>query len=79
LHEHILTALCWKHGHCYIVYTVASMTNYAEMGFTTFDMADIYGPAEDIYGSFFKMVSISYFLHNSKCCQCYFYKNITLP
>ena len=39
------------------------MSKYAEMGFTTFDMADIYGPAEDIFGHFMQIVS--FFLH---CC-----------
>lgn len=34
------------------------MKKYAELGFTTFDMADIYGPAEDIFGSFVNVVFI---------------------
>ena len=32
------------------------MKKYAEIGFTTFDMADIYGPAEDIFGTFINLV-----------------------
>jgi len=38
------------------------MGKYAEMGFTTFDMADIYGPAEDIFGHFMQMVSMVHHL-----------------
>ncbi|CAK8689290.1 uncharacterized protein LOC143458593 [Clavelina lepadiformis] len=43
------------HGSINAERAVASMNSYAEMGFTTFDMADIYGPAEDIFGSFMKL------------------------
>ncbi|XP_058773715.1 flagellar radial spoke protein 5-like [Vicia villosa] len=35
---------------------VDSMLKYADAGFTTFDMADIYGPAEDLYGMFINRV-----------------------
>ncbi|KAG9145042.1 hypothetical protein Leryth_018333 [Lithospermum erythrorhizon] len=35
---------------------VESMMKYADAGLTTFDMADIYGPAEDIYGRFINRV-----------------------
>ena len=41
-----------------MTFLVASMHKYAEMGFTTFDMADIYGPAEDIFGHFIQMVRL---------------------
>ena len=32
------------------------MNTYIQNGFTTFDMADIYGPAEEIFGNFMKSV-----------------------
>ncbi|KAF9596980.1 hypothetical protein IFM89_014694 [Coptis chinensis] len=35
---------------------VNAMLRYADAGFTTFDMADIYGPAEDLYGIFINRV-----------------------
>ncbi|KAJ9699463.1 hypothetical protein PVL29_008177 [Vitis rotundifolia] len=35
---------------------VDAMLRYADAGFTTFDMADIYGPAEDLYGIFINRV-----------------------
>ncbi|KAL1204157.1 Flagellar radial spoke protein 5 [Cardamine amara subsp. amara] len=35
---------------------VDAMIRYADAGLTTFDMADIYGPAEDLYGSFINRV-----------------------
>ncbi|PIA39252.1 hypothetical protein AQUCO_02700438v1 [Aquilegia coerulea] len=35
---------------------VDAMLSYADNGFTTFDMADIYGPAEDLYGIFINRV-----------------------
>lgn len=35
---------------------VDAMLRHADAGFTTFDMADIYGPAEDIYGMFINKV-----------------------
>ncbi|XAR56159.1 Glycerol dehydrogenase (NADP(+)) [Bertholletia excelsa] len=35
---------------------VAAMLQYADAGLTTFDMADIYGPAEDLYGIFINRV-----------------------
>lgn len=31
---------------------VAAMQAYVDAGLTTFDMADIYGPAEEIFGQF---------------------------
>ncbi|XP_039066381.1 flagellar radial spoke protein 5-like isoform X2 [Hibiscus syriacus] len=36
--------------------TVDAMLRYADAGLTTFDMADIYGPAEDLYGIFINRV-----------------------
>ncbi|XP_031273053.1 uncharacterized protein LOC116131543 isoform X2 [Pistacia vera] len=35
---------------------VDSMLHYANAGLTTFDMADIYGPAEDLYGIFINRI-----------------------
>ncbi|KAI8524285.1 hypothetical protein RHMOL_Rhmol13G0138400 [Rhododendron molle] len=35
---------------------VDAMLKYADSGLTTFDMADIYGPAEDLYGIFINRV-----------------------
>ncbi|MQM00517.1 hypothetical protein Taro_033253 [Colocasia esculenta] len=35
---------------------VEAMLSYADAGFSTFDMADIYGPAEDLYGMFINRV-----------------------
>ncbi|KVI09277.1 Aldo/keto reductase [Cynara cardunculus var. scolymus] len=35
---------------------VDAMIRYADAGFSTFDMADIYGPAEDLYGIFINRV-----------------------
>ncbi|CAL5352629.1 unnamed protein product [Camellia sinensis] len=35
---------------------VNAMLQYADSGLTTFDMADIYGPAEDLYGIFINRV-----------------------
>lgn len=35
---------------------VEAMLNYADAGLTTFDMADHYGPAEDLYGIFINRV-----------------------
>ncbi|KAI3748188.1 hypothetical protein L6452_11110 [Arctium lappa] len=35
---------------------VDAMLRYADAGFATFDMADIYGPAEDLYGIFINRV-----------------------
>ena len=34
--------------------SVAAMTRCAAQGYTTFDLADIYGPAEDYVGAFLK-------------------------
>jgi len=35
------------------------MNTYIQNGFTTFDMADIYGPAEEIFGNFMKSLDAS--------------------
>ncbi|CAH1437858.1 unnamed protein product [Lactuca virosa] len=35
---------------------IDAMLKYADAGFSTFDMADIYGPAEDLYGIFINRV-----------------------
>ncbi|KAL5710691.1 hypothetical protein ACHQM5_021225 [Ranunculus cassubicifolius] len=35
---------------------VDAMLRYSDAGFTTYDMADIYGPAEDLYGLFINRV-----------------------
>eukprot|EP00854_Cymbomonas_tetramitiformis_P023893 gene23893-28990_t len=40
------------HGYIDRAKAVAEMNEYAEAGFTAFDMADIYGPAEEIFGDF---------------------------
>nr|CAB3220837.1 Aldo-keto reductase family 1, member C21 [Phallusia mammillata] len=42
------------HGNIEPQRAVLAMNNYADVGFTSFDMADIYGPAEDIFGTFIK-------------------------
>ena len=41
-------------GHGYIDHelAIADMTRYHDAGFTTWDLADIYGPAEDLIGQF---------------------------
>lgn len=36
---------------------VEAMQEYVDAGLTTFDMADIYGPAEEIFGQFNSQVS----------------------
>lgn len=36
--------------------SVQAMEPYVNAGLTTFDMADIYGPAEEIFGSFYSQV-----------------------
>nr|XP_004554091.1 uncharacterized oxidoreductase At1g06690, chloroplastic [Maylandia zebra]XP_004554092.1 uncharacterized oxidoreductase At1g06690, chloroplastic [Maylandia zebra] len=40
------------HGGVDKVRAVEAMQEYVDAGFTTFDMADIYGPAEEIFGQF---------------------------
>ena len=55
---------------------VASMTKHADKGFTTFDLADIYGPAESYVGAFSKGPSSSSSL--SKDCQ-FFTKWVPRP
>lgn len=35
-----------------LVSPVEAMQAYVDAGLTTFDMADIYGPAEEIFGQF---------------------------
>lgn len=37
---------------------VEAMQEYVDAGLTTFDMADIYGPAEEIFGQFNSQVSV---------------------
>jgi len=45
----------WAHGYSPERGAVVSdMTKFADSGYTTFDLADIYGPAEDYVGSFCK-------------------------
>jgi aryl-alcohol dehydrogenase-like predicted oxidoreductase len=46
-------------GHGYIDHELAieDMTRYHEIGLTTWDLADIYGPAEDFIGLFRRRVS----------------------
>eukprot|EP00899_Mesostigma_viride_P007892 jgi/Mesvir1/17103/Mv07538-RA.1 len=39
---------------------VAEMFNYVDAGFTCFDMADHYGPAEDLYGEFRRQFAAKY-------------------
>lgn len=46
------------------------MQEYVDAGLTTFDMADIYGPAEEIFGQFNSQVLLHFILgkineHNS--------------
>lgn len=53
---------------------VEAMQEYVDAGLTTFDMADIYGPAEEIFGQFNSQVSvyiywIQYYLHIAKSPQ----------
>ncbi|XP_029456730.1 uncharacterized protein LOC115091055 [Rhinatrema bivittatum] len=49
-----LWQLSGNHGHIDQEKAVQSMPAYLECGLTTFDMADIYGPAELVYGAFYK-------------------------
>src|SRR5918992_2979255 len=46
-------------GHGYIdnELAIADMIKYHEAGFTTWDLADIYGPAEDFIGEFRRRLS----------------------
>src|SRR6476646_7967129 len=46
-------------GHGYIDHelAIADMMNYHDAGFTTWDLADIYGPAEDFIGQFRRRLS----------------------
>ena len=48
-------------GHGYIDHelAVADMVKYHDAGFTTWDLADIYGPAEDLIGEFRRRLSAS--------------------
>lgn len=39
-----------------LVFPVEAMQAYVDAGLTTFDMADIYGPAEEIFGLFSSQV-----------------------
>ncbi|KXJ08775.1 hypothetical protein AC249_AIPGENE11494, partial [Exaiptasia diaphana] len=41
-----------SHGPIDNDHAVEEMFTYYDAGLTTFDMADIYGPAEDIFGQF---------------------------
>lgn len=41
-----------SHGSIDVDRAVEDMFTYYDAGLTTFDMADIYGPAEDIFGRF---------------------------
>ncbi|KAK6184334.1 hypothetical protein SNE40_006826 [Patella caerulea] len=45
------------HGHVDPVKAADEMLLYYDAGLTTFDMADIYGPAEEIYGLFIKRLA----------------------
>lgn len=40
------------HGRIYPKAAIQSMFNYMDIGFTTWDLADHYGPAEDFIGEF---------------------------
>ncbi|CAF4944251.1 unnamed protein product, partial [Rotaria magnacalcarata] len=40
------------HGRIDPVAAVKAMFDYLDAGFTTWDLADIYGPAEDLMGEF---------------------------
>ena len=48
-------------GHGYIDHelALADMVRYHDAGFTTWDLADIYGPAEDLIGEFRRRLSAS--------------------
>lgn len=48
---------------------VEAMQEYVDAGFTTFDMADIYGPAEEIFGQFNSQVSV-YILNSVLLTHC---------
>lgn len=60
--DHISVATCSvliSEGHVAVMVTVSAlpppveaMQAYVDAGLTTFDMADIYGPAEELYGLF---------------------------
>lgn len=39
-----------------LIFPVEAMQAYVDAGLTTFDMADIYGPAEEIFGLFSSQV-----------------------
>lgn len=45
---------------------VAEMQAYVAAGLTTFDMADIYGPAEEIFGLFNNQVETRTAAHSCK-------------
>lgn len=44
------------HGNIDPRQAVQALNAYVDAGLTSFDMADIYGPAEEIYGSFYKQL-----------------------
>ena len=44
--------LCGSHGQINADLAIYDMTKYVDSGLSSFDMADIYGPAEEIYGNF---------------------------
>lgn len=45
------------HGHIDPDLAVDSMVSYHDLGFTSWDMADIYGPAESIFGKFRRKIA----------------------
>ena len=44
------------HGHINAINASREMIEYYDAGLTSFDMADIYGPAEDIFGDFLEQL-----------------------
>ena len=44
------------HGHIDPKKAIRAMFDYFDAGLTTFDMADIYGPAEEIFGEFLQQL-----------------------
>jgi len=49
-----------SHGQIEHSLAVSDMNNYVKSGFTTWDLADIYGPAESIIGEFSKQTDLSF-------------------
>lgn len=52
----LLTHYDFQITKCFSCFSVEAMQAYVDAGLTTFDMADIYGPAEQIFGLFSSQV-----------------------